>query len=94
MSQTYFYSFERDDETEVTVEYGIASFGCAAKTYGLPENCYPAEPMEIETIKAWIENSDGTSTDTVLTEAEDQKVCEDISQLPGDTWDSDPEWDR
>jgi len=32
----------------VEFNYTITSPGCAAQTYGPPENCYPAEAMEYE----------------------------------------------
>lgn len=35
------------DEVEVTVKYNF-SHGAPGKTYGLPENCYPAEGPEVE----------------------------------------------
>lgn len=38
--------FERD--MIIHFEYDITYEGCAAKTYGPPENCYPAEAMEYD----------------------------------------------
>lgn len=38
-----------DEDTEVSVDYVIHP-GLAAKTYVPPENCYPAEPAEVEII--------------------------------------------
>jgi hypothetical protein len=48
---------ERDDEpdgavTKILVRYRVTSWGCAAQTYGPPEDCYPAEPIEIEVVQA------------------------------------------
>lgn len=47
-----FGSEERADFAEVDVEVSYAvSFGCAAQTYGPAENCYPAEPDEVDDIR-------------------------------------------
>lgn len=56
--QTFFYTLSREplpDETpiDITVEYAITSWGCEAQVSGPAENCYPAEPMEIEVVRAW-----------------------------------------
>lgn len=48
---------ERDDEpegavTKIRVLYQVTSWGRAAKTSGDPDDCYPAEPIEIEVDQA------------------------------------------
>jgi hypothetical protein len=49
------WTIERGSETyEIEFEYSVGSWGCAAQTYGPPENCYPAEGMEIELGEAWM----------------------------------------
>jgi len=37
------------------VEFRVTHWGCPAKTYGPPENCYPAEApeWEVESIAIW-----------------------------------------
>jgi hypothetical protein len=39
------------------IEYRITHWGCPAKTYGPPENCYPAEApeWEVESIAIWLD---------------------------------------
>lgn len=55
MAQTFFRTAVLDDrETEIEVELTVNSWGCQAQTYGAPENCFPAEPMEVEVTKAWL----------------------------------------
>jgi len=60
MGQKFTRPFTRDDqETECEVEIEVLSWGCAAQTYGPPEKCYPAEPMECEVVQAWIGEEGG-----------------------------------
>jgi hypothetical protein len=39
------------------IEYRVTYWGCPAKTYGPPENCYPAEApeWEVESIAIWLD---------------------------------------
>jgi hypothetical protein len=39
------------------IEYRVTHWGCPAKTYGPPENCYPAEApeWEVESIAIWLD---------------------------------------
>jgi hypothetical protein len=53
MKRTYLHHTYIDDgetETEITVEYRVTALGTPGQYYGPPENCYPAEPMEIEIV--------------------------------------------
>ena len=38
----------RGKDCVIEFDYKITNVGCSAQTYGPPENCYPAEPMEYE----------------------------------------------
>jgi hypothetical protein len=46
---------ENDDE--VTATMVMTSPGCAARTYGRPEDCYPAEAAEFE-VESWTLNGE------------------------------------
>lgn len=92
--RTYFTTIEREpaneDEApiEILVEYRISSPGCPAQTYGPPENCYPAEPTEIEIVGAV-----GDFGLIVLRDAEVEEVEDWVSQNPPED-DDEPDWDR
>jgi len=65
------YPASRDDgETDVFVEFTVNSWGCPAQTYGPPERCYPAEPMEAEVTGAWLCKGGRNAPRVELTEAE------------------------
>ena len=76
MTRTYYKTFEREDETEVTVEYSISPYD-SGNTYGHAENCYPPEGGEVEIVKVFSD----TDTDIKWTDEEDakwsQKIFED-----------------
>ena len=58
MTQSFFreYTLDRGSESyDITIEVEVYSWGCAAQTYGPPENCWPAEPMELGIIDCWID---------------------------------------
>lgn len=38
----------RGKDCVIEFDYKVTNGGCSAQTYGPPENCYPAEPMEYE----------------------------------------------
>lgn len=85
MSESFFRTGLRDDgETEVEFEVAVNSWGCAAQTYGPPENCYPAEGMEVEIIDAWL-LADADKADApriTLTDAEHQRLCDEFCENP------------
>lgn len=87
MGRTFFQDFNRDDEaeSEVTVEYTYSG-GCEAQTYGPAENCYPAEPAEIEIVKAFDDNGPVT-----LTDAEEQRFTEWLHENPPEA--DEPDYD-
>lgn len=76
MTRTYYATFERDDETEVTVEYSITPYD-PGRTSGPPEICYPPEGGEVEIVKVFSD----TDTDIKITDAEEKawihKIFED-----------------
>jgi len=75
MTRTYYMTFERDDETEVTVEYSISDYDYGVSS-GPDELCYPPEGGEVEIVKVFSD----TDPDIKITDAEDtkwsQKICE------------------
>lgn len=73
MTRTHYKSFERDDETEVTVEYSITPYD-PGNTYGPAENCYPPEGGEVEIVKVFSD----TDTDIAWTDEEDTKWSKKI----------------
>lgn len=92
MSQTYFRTGIRDDrETEIEFEVAVYSWGCAAQTYGPPENCYPAEGAEVEIIDAWLlADADKADAPRIkLTDDEHNRLCEEFLENPPEP----PEWD-
>jgi len=73
MARTYYMDFERDDETEVTVEYSITPYD-PGNTYGPAENCYPPEGGEVEIVKVFSD----ADPDVKITDDEDTKWCREI----------------
>lgn len=75
--RTYFTALNRLDEaeTDVVVKYTYHP-GCAAQTYGPAENCYPAEPAEVEIVSA----RDAAGVTVTLTAAEEDKFREVIAE--------------
>lgn len=61
------YTLERgEDEIDIEVEYSVSAY-YPAKISGPPEDCYPAEGGEIETLTAY---RDGQAIDLTPTELE------------------------
>jgi hypothetical protein len=52
MARTYFKDFEREDGTEITVEYSITPYDSGVSS-GPAEICYPPEGGEVEILKAF-----------------------------------------
>jgi hypothetical protein len=60
--RTHYMTFERDDETEVTVEYTISAYDPGVSS-GPAESCYPPEGGEVEIIKVFSDSGDVKWTD-------------------------------
>lgn len=86
MTRTYYKSFERDDETEVTVEYSITAYDPGVSS-GPAESCYPPEGGEVEIVKVFSD----TDPDIKITDDEDdiwsQKIFEDHDFSDDDGYD-------
>lgn len=90
MPRTFSQDFDRDDETEVTVDYTISG-GCAAHYGSMTYAGHPAEAPEVEIVKAYTD-----AGPVVLTQAEDERFCqwiienhEDEGDDPADYFDFD-----
>lgn len=70
MPRTFSQDFERDDETEVTVDYTISG-GCAAHYGSFNYPGHPGEPPEVEIVKAYTD-----AGPVVLTQTEDERFCQ------------------
>lgn len=82
---TYFRDHVRDDgETEIVVEISVSNWGCAAQTYGPAENCYPAEGLECEILKAWLKADEdkADAPEITLTDAERERIEIDFAENP------------
>ena len=90
MAETFFRTYTRDDDTEVTVEIAVNSWGCAAQTYGPAESCFDAEPMEVEITDAWIETGAEDAPKVTLTDAERQRFEQAFCEDPPEADDYDP----
>lgn len=69
----------RGKDCVIEFDYKITNGGCHAQTYGPPENCYPAEPMEYEITTIYSVRDDvlgETRPELVLTEAERAEIME------------------
>jgi hypothetical protein len=69
MARTHFYTFEREDETEVSVEYSITPYDPGVSS-GPAEICYPPEGGEVEILQVFSE----TLESVVLTDAEERDL--------------------
>lgn len=67
MARTYYTTFERADETEVTVEYSITPYDPGVSS-GPAEVCYPPEGGEVEIVKVFSD----TNPDIEITDDEAQ----------------------
>ena len=82
--RTQLMGFTRDDGTEALIEYKLEPFDPGV-SYGLPENCYPAEGGGLD---EWEATSDGIKV-IELTDAEIDRMEEAIAKLPPPDWDDD-----
>lgn len=60
--RTYFETFERDNGTEVTVEYTISNYDPGVSS-GPAESCYPPEGGEVEIIRVFDDTGNINATD-------------------------------
>ena len=70
------FSVERDGEELELEVVGTYSPGLPGKTYGLPEDCYPPEPdeVEVEEIRLYGKPWEGT-----LSNEEEERALSDLS---------------
>lgn len=85
MARTFSRDFERDDETEVTLEYTFLA-GCPAHMGSMSYPGHPAEPAEVEIQKAFT-----SAGDVTLTAAEDARFCQYLIENHQDV--DDREWE-
>ena len=53
-------------EFDAAVEVNVVSYGCPAQTYGLPENCFPAEGPEWEVEATYVEVQEKNEEDKLV----------------------------
>ena len=88
-SQTHTHMFVRDDgETEIEVEFSYSPGTAPSGLSGPPEHYDPGEGPEVAIERAWLAKEDppGTHEYVLLTEAERQRIEDEIAQ--------DPQWDE
>lgn len=91
--RTHFFNAVRDDrKTDIIVEFA-ATGGDPGNTYGLPENCWPAEAPEVEIVAAWLDaDSNNLKAPQIkLTDAEHERICVEILESPDAIPDDYPE---
>jgi hypothetical protein len=64
-------------EGDVVFSFAVASWGCAAQTYGPPERCYPAEATEIDDVQ--VVSIDGRKSGWSEYQS-DAEVAEDMTE--------------
>jgi len=69
--------FYRENEDCVIVSYTQSPF-IPARTYGRPEDCYPAEGGEVEVIRVML----ASGHPTVMSDAEEDQWITDIMENP------------
>lgn len=70
-------TFGRENEDCVIVTYTQSPY-VPARTYGRPEDCYPAEGGEVEVISVKLD----TGEDTEMSDAEEDQWITDIMENP------------
>ncbi|MCC6480305.1 MAG: hypothetical protein IT552_14000 [Sphingomonadaceae bacterium] len=88
MIRTHFMELERDDGTDVTVEYSISAYDPGVCS-GPAEACYPPEGGEVEIIKVFNDAGPVKSTD-----AEDEKWSAHIAENHDHDDDSYDYWEQ
>lgn len=95
MRTRYWTALRDDGETEIEVEY-TATPVIPARTYGLPEDCYPAEGGEVDIVCAWyVPDPTGAATavECELTDAEAERIATEIAEkLPEEDDDYPEDW--
>ncbi|MDU7523506.1 MAG: hypothetical protein E7K72_19330 [Roseomonas mucosa] len=76
-ARTFDASLTLSDGRPVFVEY-TAEGGSCAVTWGPPEHCDPGEPPEITITRAWL-GADGEGGECVLSNEEDERLCEHLA---------------
>jgi hypothetical protein len=89
MAHTHVMDFERDDGTEVCVEYTISPYDPGVSS-GPAEICYPPEGGEVEIVRV----NDAAGNDIKWTDDEDQKWSDYIAQNHDFDDGDDPDYDR
>lgn len=79
--RTHLYEFTRDDGTISVIEYKCSPYE-PGYTFGPPEICYPPEGGELEEWEA-------DNGETVLTDAEAERLETEIMALPPDRYEED-----
>lgn len=75
MARTHVMDFERDDGTEVCVEYTISDYDPGVSS-GPAEICYPPEGGEVEIVRV----NDAEGNVIKWTDAEDEKWAREIAE--------------
>jgi hypothetical protein len=94
--KTRYYTTYLDDDTEISIEYEQEPF-IPAKTYGPPEDCYPAEGGGVEIIAVYAKiDVSGNYIVYPATDDQIEKWTQEIEEQPyeEDGPDPDYEYDR
>jgi len=89
--KTLYHTTYDDNDREISIEYTQTPF-IPARTYGPPEDCYPAEGGEVEIIDVSIRNNDGSWAKYAATDAEIEAWTREIEELPIEDDGPDPDY--